>query len=75
MDKSVEAVAVSTHELQVCLTLKAIHTLDSGAHVELKFVAQPCGEVRSGDMTLRVTPEEGGKYMLGDTLFIHTRVS
>jgi hypothetical protein len=64
---------MSTHDLTVCLTLKAIHTLDAGTHVELKFVIPPCGEIDGGDMTLRVSPAVGERYMLGDKLFIHAR--
>ena len=66
---------MTTHDLTICLTLKAIHTLDAGTHVELKFVIPTCGEVESGDLTLRVTPEAGGRYMLGDKLVLHLRGS
>jgi len=67
---------MSSHDLTICLTLKAIHTLDGGTKVELKFVVpQPCGEVDSGDMTLRLSPQAGEKYMLGDRLFIHARIA
>jgi hypothetical protein len=66
---------MSTHDLSICLTLKAIHTLDAGTHVELKFVIPHCGEVDGGDLTLRVTPEAGGRYMLGDKLVLHLRSS
>ena len=62
-----------SHDLFICLTLKSIHTLDAGTHVELKFVIPQCGEIDGGDMTLRVTPLEGSKYLLGDKLFIHAR--
>jgi len=66
---------MSTHDLEICFVLKAIHTLDAGTHVELKFVVpQPCGDVDAGDMTLRLSPRAGEKYMLGDRLFIHARV-
>jgi len=64
---------VSSHDLYVCMTLKSIHTLDLGQRVELKFIAPTCGEVEGGDMTLRLTPEAGERYMLGDKLFIHMR--
>ena len=66
---------MSTHDLSICLTLKAIHTLDAGTHVELKFVIPHCEEVDGGDLTLRVTPEAGGRYMLGDKLVLHLRSS
>jgi hypothetical protein len=64
---------MSSHDLTICLTLKAIHTLDAGTHVELKFVIPRCGEVDGGDLLLRVTPEEGERYMLGDKLTLHLR--
>jgi len=65
---------VSTHDITICLTLKAIHTLDAGTHVELKFVIPQCGEIDGGDMTLRLTPASAGeRYMLGDRLFVHMR--
>jgi len=62
-----------SHDLFICLTLKSIHTLDAGTRVELKFVVPSCGEIDSGDMTLRMTPAAGEKYMLGDKLFLHAR--
>jgi len=66
---------VSTHDLTLCFVLKAIHTLDAGTHVELKFVVpHPCGDVDTGEMMLRLTPQAGEKYMLGDKLYIHARV-
>jgi len=64
---------MSSHDLSICLTLKSIHTLDAGTHVELKFVIPECGDVAGGDMTLRMTPEAGERYLLGDKLFIHIR--
>ena len=66
---------MSGHDLTICLTLKAIHTLDAGTHVELKFVIPECGEVAGGDLTLRVAPEAGERYMLGDRLVLHLRAS
>ena len=66
---------MSSHDLTICLTLKAIHSLDAGTHCELKFVIPRCGEVDGGDLTLRVTPEAGERYMLGDKLVLHLRGS
>ena len=66
---------MSAHDLSICLTLKAIHTLDAGTHVELKFVIPECGEVAGGDLLLRVTPEAGTRYLLGDKLVLHLRGS
>ena len=66
---------MSSHDLTICLTLKAIHSLDAGTHVELKFVIPRCGDVDSGDLTLRVSPEAGERYMLGDKLVLHLRAS
>jgi hypothetical protein len=65
---------VSTHDLTFCLTLKAIHTLDAGQRVELKFNVPPCGDIVSGDLILRLTPASAAdKYMLGDKIFVHLR--
>jgi hypothetical protein len=64
---------MSSHDLTICLTLKAIHTLDAGTHVELKFVIPRCGEVDGGDLLLRLTPEAGSRYLLGDKLTLHLR--
>ena len=66
---------MSNHDLTICLQLKAIHSLDAGTHVELKFVIPRCGDVDSGDLTLRVSPEAGERYMLGDKLVLHLRGS
>ena len=64
---------MSTHDIYICLTLKSIHTLDAGTHVELKWIIPSCGEIDGGDMTLRVSPAAGERYMLGDKLFVHMR--
>lgn len=64
---------MSGHDLTICLQLMAIHSLDAGAHVELKFVIPQCGEVDGGDLILRVSPEAGGRYLLGDKLVLHLR--
>ena len=65
---------MSTHDLTFCLTLKAIHTLDAGQRVELKFNVPPCGDIISGDLILRLTPASAAdKYMLGDKIFVHLR--
>jgi len=53
----------------------AIHSLDAGTHVELKFVIPACGEIDGGDLILRVSPEAGGRYLLGDKLVLHLRGS
>ena len=66
---------MSEHDLTICLQLMAIHSLDAGTHVELKFVIPACGEVAGGDLTLRVTPEAGERYLLGDKLVLHLRGS
>ena len=66
---------MSEHDLTICLQLKAIHSLDAGTHVELKFVIPACGDVAGGDLTLRVTPEAGERYLLGDKLVLHLRGS
>ena len=66
---------MSGHDLTICLQLKAIHTLDCGTKVELKFVIPECGEVAGGDLLLRVTPEAGTRYLLGDKLVLHLRGS
>ena len=66
---------MSDHDLTICLTLKAIHSLDAGTHVELKFVIPSCGEVDGGNLILRVSPEAGDKYLLGDKLVLHLRAS
>ena len=66
---------MSSHDLTICLQLKAIHSLDAGTHCELKFVIPSCGEVDSGDLTLRVSPEAGSRYLLGDKLVLHLRAS
>ena len=66
---------MSAHDLTICLTLKAIHSLDAGTHVELKFVIPSCGEVDGGNLILRVSPEAGDKYLLGDKLVLHLRGS
>jgi len=66
---------VSGHDLTICLQLKAIHSLDAGTHVELKFVIPRCGEIDGGDLILRVSPEAGGRYLLGDKLTLHLRGS
>lgn len=63
------------HDLTICLTLKAIHSLDSGQRVELKWIISQCGEVDGGDMTMRLSPAAGKRYMLGDKLFINARVA
>ena len=65
---------MSDHDLSICLVLKAIHTLDAGTHVELKFVvSHPCGDVDSGDLLLRLTPAGAQPYLLGDRIFLHLR--
>ena len=66
---------MSGHDLTICLELKAIHTLDAGTHVELKFVIPECGDVAGGDLILRVTPAAGERYLLGDKLVLHLRGS
>jgi hypothetical protein len=62
-----------SHDLFICLTLVSIHTMDAGTHVELKWKIPSCGEVDGGDMTIRLSPSAGEKYLLGDKLFIHAR--
>lgn len=64
---------MSSHDLTICMTLKSIHTLNAGKHVELKFVIPQCGEVDGGDLLLRISPEAGTRYMLGDKLTLHIR--
>ena len=66
---------MTTHDLTLDMTLKAIHTMDAGTHVELKFVVQPSGDCDGGDLTLRLTPVQSVLYMLGDRIFVHVRTS
>jgi hypothetical protein len=64
---------MSTHDLTICLQLKAIHSLNAGQQVELKFVIPHCGEVDGGDLTLRLSPIAAQPYLLGDNLVLHLR--
>lgn len=64
---------MSSHDLEVCLDLKSIHTLDCSTKVELKFRVRSCGEVQGGELLLRLTPDAGAKYMLGDRISLHLR--
>ena len=66
---------MSSHDLTLDMTLKAIHTMDAGQHVELKFVVRPSGDCDGGDLTLRLTPVQSVPYMLGDRIFVHIRTS
>ena len=40
---------MSSHDLTLDMTLKAIHTMDAGQHVELKFVVRPSGDCDRGE--------------------------
>lgn len=60
-------------DLEVCMDLKSISTLDCGTKVELKWRVRPCGDVHGGDLLLRLSPEAGRKYMIGDHILTRLR--
>jgi hypothetical protein len=64
---------VSTHDIEICIKLVSIHTLDAGQRVELKWIFPECGVVKSGEMRMRLAPEDSERYLLGDKMFVHMR--
>jgi hypothetical protein len=64
---------VSARDLTFCFHLKAIHVQNAGQDVELEWFAPSCGSVKAAKLLLRLDVEDGEKYMLGDTYYIHMR--
>ena len=49
------------------MTLRSMsEVFNAGQDVELKFELPDCGHVKSGELTLRIDPEDRHLYMIGD---------